>query len=1052
MKTGTFTDPLYLLEYAAPGGGWNDITEDLLDFDVEDLAFDQGLPNFTVVIDNPAAKYKNTFLALGGSEKGLYYSFRLVVNGAELMIGRSEGVDDKLAQGNTIALDGVVVGGKRLQGQRVTFDWKLRKADDAIQDVTDYLNSCYEFGEGICTVAYTSPGAQDEITMNPVGEYAHDIIRKILERKSLTGTLRGSSATAATLDIFSKSATNRRHTSIIKRNISDDSNVVTQGALTRDLKEAANVLKVTGGKSIAEPSDLDKWTETDINAWSTKSGYGYLKLVNIPTPAVGDWMVKGVAGGPDPYFMDLRLDVAAGQMFDAIARNAYLINFYAGSNQSAGLGPGSSVWVDVELEDASGTVISTYKGTSSVGTCPLTANTMGLIQVPIGPQSLPMPRCDPMGLMLSCPWTWVKFSEEGWENGFNWRQIVRISVRFEPRGSVQPGGPQYNYYLDGFYIAQDYIPTVTVYDPIRVGKYDIREQPVDASEFTDFSELEKYALEILPAYSAPTFYIDSDFMHDPSVELLKAGWQVRFDSDSWGLASTLYWRILKINWRLKEGRFTPHIVALPATSGSEDYSNAVSGKVWTRWPGGLEKNIIDYLQKLGERANRLAIGPTVAPPAPTNFNLTCDPCTHKGDQGRAWTFRTRITAEAVNNWTGEISLDVSHNLCTGGLALLSAATITLTADKPSDYVMLTITTPSSCRIGLYKVVVTGTSEDGSEAKVEVQVRIGELGGENEACDTDDDCEEGLICVDGICKRACRGDSDCPGGCYCADIDPVTGIGHCECEEPLPECAAGTIEVPQDGTEISAELFKMRVRDRSWTVSVSDQRNYTQCGEYSYMAYEDDDEWLHVIGTFQNRCWECDKHFPFKLNVETEGPGGIMGNRTKTQYACALDVHINCEPTFVVEATCDSAGTPPGNCNCDTAENTYGALAMASWGCSDCGLSACKAVSMMHSCPNPNCWEGVYFHWRLKSVQGYSGDVTVTSPADCSGDSVDNVVHLTPENSPVSLGTIQVGVSMVHNLYGGTCFSQTQTRIVTATDGTLTAQGMAKLTVTGRSCA
>ena len=81
--------------------------------------------------------------------------------------------------------------------------------------------------------------------MQPKEEYGHDIIRKIAEQEGLIATLKpNSNDLQVDLEVFVKNDASKRHTTIFKHILMDQSNRIAKGTVPRDLKESANELHI----------------------------------------------------------------------------------------------------------------------------------------------------------------------------------------------------------------------------------------------------------------------------------------------------------------------------------------------------------------------------------------------------------------------------------------------------------------------------------------------------------------------------------------------------------------------------------------------------------------------------------------------------------------------------------------------------------------------------------------------------------------------------------------------------------------------------------------
>jgi len=106
--------------------------------------------------------------------------------------------------------------------------------------------------------------------------------------------------------------------------------------------------------------------------------------------------------------------------------------------------------------------------------------------------------------------------------------------------------------------------------------------------------------------------LDVVVLHDPSSEIILPGYGIRFNIPAWGIPETLYWRSLRVHYIWGKGEskgFELRIMAVPASSGSEDYSNVLSSKTWTMDSEGMFKNVSDVIRKRKERVETSASNP-----------------------------------------------------------------------------------------------------------------------------------------------------------------------------------------------------------------------------------------------------------------------------------------------------------------------------------------------------------------------------------------------------------------------------------------------------------
>jgi len=603
------------VEWAQFGGSWSDITGDVQRIEVVLQSLDQGMSNFTIEVDNSGGKYKDIWPAFTPNEKGLFYFVKIKFAGQRILVGRFEGVDPTLSSGLSISLDGLIVGGVRLSKNYGSFNWQDKKWDDAVEDILKWLDP---YG---VMFDYSSAHTGTLITMQPVDDYCHDIIRKICESEGVVGTLRPHATieSKVVVDLFVKNDAARRHNTIFKSILPDQSNVIESGNMPRDLKESANILDVVGGKSTQAPVDGDAWTES-MKGWH-KDGDNFAlsleksitcnpsDLKNLPedatvsTASIAATPFVGVSG-PLKFHLTLP-EVLGGELFNAALRKASLIQFrwtcgYVGFPGITGLMLG--------LVDANGTEIEA----DAEGWFPrlLQSGEWDTVQQRIGSD---MKIWDFMSVHLH-KGEWYYTGEGDVDKGFDWSKIRELYLVFDSATPfITPILPLPLYlpiYIDRLLITQDFIPKVRVSDSDRVNKYESRMQPIEAPEIYELGPLKAYANKLLKASAQPTFILDVTVLHDPATEIILPAYGIRFDWPAHGISSSLWWRGLAVHyiWDLQQG-FRLRIQAVPATLGSEDYSNVLATKTWTGTNEGLLKNLIGNQRKIRDFAERLGVEP-----------------------------------------------------------------------------------------------------------------------------------------------------------------------------------------------------------------------------------------------------------------------------------------------------------------------------------------------------------------------------------------------------------------------------------------------------------
>ena len=552
-----------------------DVSNDVLDVQAMDMSLDHGMPSVQITLANIGGTYATLWPPFG--ETGLYYPGTISFNGVPIMQFRFEGLDPELAKKNQIVVDGLVVGATPLQKQYMSQLWAQRKADDIISDVVNWADSSHQWGDALTQVTYTSPGTGETVNYQANREYCHDIIRKILEKENWTGTLRATSSTAAALDIFPVNDATHQHTSILQAG-----DLFMSGKSPRDVKESANVLELTGGKSTQEPSDGDAWTETFLQMWHPNTSCTLQSVTNPVScgkSALAAWVPDIII--PVEIELDLR-EALGGEYFNAVTRQLSLVSFKLAVSSNMGW---NTFQVKLAFVDSNGAVIVG----NEVLTGPQKANSYLDMIFNASPTS-----SIAGGGSLTLASGEGDFTLESGES-FDWTQLAKVRLRFQIQVGTETHTPL-TYYVDCFHMVQNYTPQVRVIDAARVAQYDPRMQSIDAPEYTEYADLNAYGVQLAQASSTPTYSVDLTFHFDPTTELLKAGWSVRFNLPNFGIGTNVWWRLLEVEWKWnsKDG-LTVRLIAIPASTGSADYTHNLSSRVWTRDRAGLDKNIIEAI-------------------------------------------------------------------------------------------------------------------------------------------------------------------------------------------------------------------------------------------------------------------------------------------------------------------------------------------------------------------------------------------------------------------------------------------------------------------------
>ena len=932
-----------------------DVSDDVLDVQAVDVCLDHGLPHVQITLSNIAGKYATLWPPF--TEAGLYYPGSVSFDSVEVMKFRFEGLNPELATKNTIVVDGLIVGATPLQKQYMTKTWAKRQADTIIQDVTVYANATHDYGSGITFASYTSPSQGELVNYVAKREYCHDIIRKILEKEKWTGTIRATSAYASLLDIFPVNDASHQHTTIFA-----SAGTAKQGKSPRDVKESPNVLEITGSKSLNEPSDSDAWTEPTIfggksEAWHEIGGYGILGTTATPHACCdehqincGSYALVGKTASitsptGNPVTFELHFQEALGFYYDAIARNLTAISFKSAIDTN--VSQGNRYTVRIALEDSHGAIILS----NEIHDGPLTRNQFR--------DMIFQTTAEAPGA------TWVLEKDVGLTPSFDWTQLSKLRIIFN--WLITPVSMPLTYFVDCFSMNQNFIPQVRVVDSTRQALYDTRMQSMDAPEYTELEDLRTYGLKIVQASATPTYYVDHTFTHSPATELIKAGWQVRFSMANMGITSSVWWRVLEAGWLWNNNDgLLLHLVAVPASSGSYDYSGSLSSRIWTKDRAGLDKNIIDAIRALRNESEQFS-GPTVYT-GNLGFNVTCDPCTLNGNALTTYNWNVKITLATIGSWTGQVNLSQTNNV--NGTVNLEDSTLNLTGDTPDASTILIISTFNTIVEGTYKATVHAISSDGSiDQSVDVAVIIGK-GEVIIQCGGDSDCEGDQICVGGGCYSPCTSDADCMDGCKCTHAPGRDdGAKVCVCNNIIMSCK--DVQVPGDGSEISALVAEIVMPDTSWTVvfDYNDHDGYLLNGDVAFnLVYRGDGTAL-IYGTFKNRGWPCGK----KLKIGIVVAGGQVGTTNfPPALTCWFNIVINCDAMFIVEA-----GSNLSEC---TAADWATAISITCGNAGHC--VSCSPVTGCHCVLH----SGVpCFVWRVRSINGFEGTITVIcSDTSCIG--------------------------------------------------------------------
>jgi hypothetical protein len=421
------------------------------------------------------------------------------------------------------------------------------------------------------------------------------------------------------LEMFPKAAstTTKKHNTIFKSILMDKSNRIFSGSLPRDLKESANIIDYTGGRSLICPPDGDGFTESTIG-WHVQSsglllGLSTLEFYNRgqegETESTTSLQLRIMPGAQSSDHWKLRINLTEllGAPFNCVERNADMMVFYW---KTGGDSVNSTLAVHLEMTDSNGTVISSLRPGSfnwgNIAPRNWTPSTWRL-----GPECNVAADVGIPGSQQGVDYWIVKLGSNPKASVvmFDLKSIVSIDLCFDfviPLGGGSMPSAFFRIYIDRFGIRQDYVPTYrSILSGTNIGstRYGPRMMPVSVPEILEYAPLKAYANKVAISYAAPTFFVDVTCLHDPATELIWAGYGVRFNIPAWGVTESLWWRAMTViyQWERKKG-FTLRVVAVPAASAVEDYSNVVSSKYWTNALEGLYSNIIDKLRSPDEKS------------------------------------------------------------------------------------------------------------------------------------------------------------------------------------------------------------------------------------------------------------------------------------------------------------------------------------------------------------------------------------------------------------------------------------------------------------------
>jgi hypothetical protein len=367
----------------------------------------------------------------------------------------------------------------------------------------------------------------------------HDIIRKIAEQQGLIATLKpGSSDLKAFLEVFKKSdaTSTKKHETIFKSILMDQSNRIYGGNLPRDLKETANILDFTGGRSLRCPPDGDGFTEGTYG-WHTETSGLLIGLSSLETYNTGQedettsnnsimigLMPAQTIPSLSSWKVRLQLTEVLGVPFDSVLRNSDMMQFYW---KTGGDTVNSTLALHLELVDKNGTVISSLRpGQIPIGWVAPTNWTASTWK--IGPDCNVQEVTGPPHSQSGVDYWYSKHPAKP----FDWKNVNAIYLCFDftiPLGGGSLPNQFFKIYVDRLVFSQDYVPFYRVNITKYSNKYGGRMERVTVPEILEFAPLKAYGDKVALAHAAPTFFIDVTCLHDPATELVWAGYGVRFD-------------------------------------------------------------------------------------------------------------------------------------------------------------------------------------------------------------------------------------------------------------------------------------------------------------------------------------------------------------------------------------------------------------------------------------------------------------------------------------------------------------------------------------------
>lgn len=582
------------------GGGLNvaaDVSE--LTMSLRELVFGQGLAEFT--LNNVGGKYVAAqwppFTATSLLESGLYKVWSWTINGIGPWYGRVVGLDVDAS----IKAELIKVSVAMMDEPLHNFYLRRLIGQDSIGNMV--LKGCQEWGGsgsnftmgGITYTVDTSTNGKGPTYPAPAGYdcsrtriYAADFIKDLLVAafdvnnsfygwQGYVDSLQGPSAT--TLYLFQQGAKTYGSSLTWGTNVSSFKN-------RRNILRSKNFIEYVAALSSSEPPlPYDTWTESDTSMWkaingnvtSTKTHWCPYNGIEVNIPCY-DTTIPGVYPGTfqsipidsaaiigtgNPLTLDLSLQSALGENFNAILRNATTLNFTYKSDGYA-LSEGT-----VRLKDSHGMVImSTYAGLPATGVTIRNAQNRNWVgwTYPIAMASQTFTTINGntgWGFVSSPFWTILTQGDGSNGGNFDWGNMTDII--FNIQSLVEQG--TFHLSIDHLYFGESYQPQAYGLDQDAITQYGQRMQYYDASMYVTDKTLQAFANARTTTLSPGLIDLDIITSLGPEAEVSGKGFQPGFCFAA-GNVNIPNYNFDKVAWRAVEVK--THIVVPQALGGAEE--------------------------------------------------------------------------------------------------------------------------------------------------------------------------------------------------------------------------------------------------------------------------------------------------------------------------------------------------------------------------------------------------------------------------------------------------------------------------------------------------